>query len=163
MSSFVVIVLSSLSIFLVFLLSSVPSGLFPWVILFVLLLELGFSFCLYMFQRSSILSFLLVAVDFLSAFPVEFPTQVLLLLSLSLLLFEFFILASADGFSLEFEWQHVSSILSILADLNNPVVWVVSTHPLISKSPSPCTNPLVTVPGARITIGIVVVSYTFPG
>ena len=46
------------------------------------------------------------------------------------------------------------TLLSILADLNNAVVWMVSTHSLISKSSSPCTNPLVTVPSAPITIGI---------
>ena len=33
---------------------------------------------------------------------------------------------------------------------------MVSTRPLISKSSSPCTNPLLTVPGALITIGITV-------
>ena len=33
---------------------------------------------------------------------------------------------------------------------------MVSTRPLISKSSSPCTNPLVTVPRASITIGITV-------
>ena len=46
------------------------------------------------------------------------------------------------------------TLLSILADLNNAVVWIVSSRPLISKSPSPCTNPLVTVPNALIRIGI---------
>ena len=44
--------------------------------------------------------------------------------------------------------------LSILADLNYVVVWMVSTRALISKSPSPCTNLLVTVPRVPITIGI---------
>ena len=48
------------------------------------------------------------------------------------------------------------TLLSILADLNNAVVWMVSTHPLISKSSCPCTNPLVTVPSALITIRITV-------
>ena len=47
------------------------------------------------------------------------------------------------------------TLLNILADLNN-VVWMVSTRPLISKSSSPCINPLVTVPRAPITIGITV-------
>ena len=46
--------------------------------------------------------------------------------------------------------------LSILADLNNAVVWTVSTRPVISKYSSPCTNPLVTVPRAPITISIIV-------
>ena len=45
---------------------------------------------------------------------------------------------------------------SILADLNNVVDWMVSTRPLISKSFSPCTNLLVTVPRIPITIGITV-------
>ena len=48
-----------------------------------------------------------------------------------------------------------STLLSILIDLNN-AVWLISTQPLISMSSSPCTNPLVTVPSAPITIGITV-------
>ena len=52
--------------------------------------------------------------------------------------------------------QVFSTLLSILANLNNAVVWMVSTHPLISKSYSPCTNPLVTVLRALITIDIIV-------
>ena len=45
------------------------------------------------------------------------------------------------------------TLLSILAVLNNVVVWMVSTRPLTS---SPFNNPLVTVPNASITIGIIV-------
>ena len=45
-------------------------------------------------------------------------------------------------------------LLGILAELNNAVVWMVSIRPIISKSHSPCTNPLVTVPRALITVGI---------
>ena len=38
------------------------------------------------------------------------------------------------SFSLEFEWQQVSTtFLNVLADLNNTVVWMVPTRPLISK------------------------------
>ena len=48
------------------------------------------------------------------------------------------------------------TLLSIMADLNNAVVWMSSTRPLISKSSSPCTNPLVTIPSAPIAIGITV-------
>ena len=47
------------------------------------------------------------------------------------------------------------SLLAILADLNNAVFWMVSTRPLISKSSSPCTNPLVTMQSAPITISII--------
>ena len=50
---------------------------------------------------------------------------------------------------------HVSRILlSILADLSNTIVWMVSTRPFISKSSSPFIDPLVIVPRAPITIGI---------
>ena len=48
------------------------------------------------------------------------------------------------------------TLLSILADLNNAVVWMVSTCILISKSSSPCINPLVTLPSALLTTGITV-------
>ena len=48
------------------------------------------------------------------------------------------------------------TLLSILADLNNAVVWMISIRPVISKFSHPCTNPLVTVPSAPITIGITV-------
>ena len=74
-----------------------------------------------------------------------------------LLLLEFFTSALADGFSLGSEWQQVSrTLLSILAFLNNVVVWMVSTCPPTSKSSSPFSNPLITVPKALITIGIIV-------
>ena len=48
------------------------------------------------------------------------------------------------------------TLLSILAVLNNVVVWMLSIRPLTSKSSCPFNNPLVTVPNAPITIGIIV-------
>ena len=48
------------------------------------------------------------------------------------------------------------TLLSILAVLNNVVVWMVSTRPPTFKSSNPLSNPLVTVPNAPITIGIIV-------
>ena len=48
------------------------------------------------------------------------------------------------------------TFLSILAVLNNAVVWMVSTFPPASKSSSPFNNPLVAVPKTPITIGITV-------
>ena len=50
------------------------------------------------------------------------------------------------------------TLLSILAVLNNVVVWMVSTCPPTSKSSSPFNNPLVTVPNAPITIGVIITS-----
>ena len=46
------------------------------------------------------------------------------------------------------------TLLSILADLNNAVVWMVSTLPLISKSSTLFISPLLTQPRVPITIGI---------
>ena len=47
------------------------------------------------------------------------------------------------------------TFLSILAVFNNAVVWMVSTRPTTSKSSCPFNNPLVTVPKAPITMGII--------
>ena len=52
--------------------------------------------------------------------------------------------------------QVSKTLLSILSVLNNAVVWMVSTRPPTSKSPSPFNNPSVTVPKAPITISIIV-------
>ena len=66
---------------------------------------------------------------------------------------------------MDFHWSlsdskspHVSrTLLSILAVLNNAVIWIVSTHLPNSKSSRPMNNPLVTVPRAPITIGTIVI------
>ena len=52
--------------------------------------------------------------------------------------------------------QVSKTLLSILAVLNNAVVWMVSTRSPTSKFSRPFNNPLVTVPKAPITIGIIV-------
>ena len=52
------------------------------------------------------------------------------------------------------------TLLSILADLNNAVDWMVSTRSLISKFSSPFNNPSVTVPRAPITI-VIMVTFMF--
>ena len=46
------------------------------------------------------------------------------------------------------------TLLSILADPNNAVLWIVSTRPFISESSTFFINPLVTVPWPPIIIGI---------
>ena len=52
--------------------------------------------------------------------------------------------------------QLFKTLLNILAVLNNVVVWMVSTRLPTSKSSSPFSNLLVTVPNVPITIGIIV-------
>ena len=52
------------------------------------------------------------------------------------------------------------TLLSILANLNDAVVWIVSTRPLISKSSRPIINPFGTAPSAPVTIGITI-TFTF--
>ena len=55
----------------------------------------------------------------------------------------------------------VSSILfNILADLNNAIVWMISTSPFISKSSRPCTNYLVTLASKPVTI-VITVTFMF--
>ena len=58
----------------------------------------------------------------------------------------------SDSKSPQVSW----TLLSILAVLDNAVVWMVSTRPQTSNSSSPFNNPLVTVPKEPITIGIIV-------
>ena len=48
------------------------------------------------------------------------------------------------------------TLLSILAVLNNDVVWMLSTRPPTSRSSRPFNNSLITVPKAPITTGIIV-------
>ena len=52
------------------------------------------------------------------------------------------------------------TLLGILADINNTVVWRIPPRPLISKISSSCNNPLVTVPRAPVTI-VIIVTFIF--
>ena len=52
--------------------------------------------------------------------------------------------------------QVLRTLLSIMANLDNAIVWMVSTRPLISKSSSPFTQALWIVPSAPITTDITV-------
>ena len=101
-------------------------------------------------------------------FLVEFSFDVLVYPLLSilfyplriLLLLEFFTSASAVVFhrslSDSMSPQVSRSLLSILAFLNNVVIWMVSTRSPTSKSSSPFSNLLVTVTNAPITFGMIV-------
>ena len=80
MSYFVCIVLPFVDISLISLLSPELSGLFPQVVL-IFFLVLPFPFCSYTFQNLFVLPFWPVFVDFLSAFPAEFPILVLTVFS----------------------------------------------------------------------------------
>ena len=51
--------------------------------------------------------------------------------------------------------QFSRTLLSILVDLNNAVVWMISTCLLISTSSIPFTEPFVTLSSRRITICII--------
>ena len=60
------------------------------------------------------------------------------------------------------KFLHVSrTLLSILAVLNNVVVWMISTCPPTSKSSSPFSNPLVIVPNAPIGIIVTCMFHSF--
>ena len=88
---------------------------------------------------------------------------VFIIISIVLLLFtpwDVFLSVLADGLSLSLRDskspQVSRSLFSILAVLKNVVVRMVFTSPLIYKSSSLFSNPLVTVPNAPIMIGIIV-------
>ena len=69
---------------------------------------------------------------------------------------EFFTRVLADGLSLEFEWQQVSSSLQDSSQYS----WMISTRLPTSKSPSHFNHRLVTVPKTPITI-VMIVTFIF--
>ena len=91
-------------------------------------------------------------------------------LILSLLLFDSFesfshqrlLMVSPWGLSCSMSPQVSRTLLNILVDPNNAVIWMVSTRLLISKSSSLSTNHLVTVLRVPVTIGITV-TFMFHG
>ena len=81
----------------------------------------------------------------------------LLLLLLLFYSFEFFNTSVFHRSLSDSKSPYVSRTLhSILVDISNAVVWMVSTRPLNSKSSSLCTSPQVIAPSQSITIGITV-------
>ena len=98
----------------------------------------------------------------------DYDRQLLLyvfIIIIILLIWEFFQQAFADVFSTgvsDAKFPQVfRTLLRILADFNNAVVWMVSTRPLISKSSAPCTSPLVTVPKEPIIVDITVIFISY--
>ena len=84
---------------------------------------------------------------------------IIIIIIIVCLFWEFFTQSLADVFHLSLNGgkspNSSRTLLSILAVLSNLVVWMVSTH-LISMSANLCTDPLVTVSSAQVTIGIAV-------
>ena len=101
----------------------------------------------------------MVKFQLLARFPVVFLLLFSLLLSSFLLLVEFFASSLAGGHSSGLSDnkspQISRTLLSILPDIINAVVWIVTTRPVISTSTRHFTNALVTVPRAAVTIGII--------
>ena len=100
---------------------------------------------------------------------ITLPTQLCLVLyffsaNFAIIIIIIIIIYSSRVFhiSVSFHWslsdskspQVSKTLLSILADLNNTVVWMVSTRPLISNSSSFFNIPLVTIPRELIRISI---------
>ena len=91
-------------------------------------------------------------------------SQVLLLLFFIIIIIIYSLEFSHQCKLMVFHWRLSDSespqvsrtLLSILAVFNNAVVWMVSTRSPTSKSSRPFNNPLVTVPKAPITIGVIV-------
>ena len=70
--------------------------------------------------------------------------------------FEFFLLVLANGVRMSKYSQVSRTLLSILTDLNNAVVWMVSARPSISNTPNPLYQFLEDLYKATITTGITV-------
>ena len=84
--------------------------------------------------------------------------MIIIIIIIRVIIYSEFFYMSISWWSFTGVWMTTISmtLLSILAVLNNVVVWMVSTRPPTSKSSSPFNNPLVTVPKVPITISIIV-------
>ena len=104
--------------------------------------------CLWLIPRKTIQHTFIILLSFINA-RFYIISSYCVITIIVLLFWELFTPAWADSFSQESEWLQVSrTLLSILADLSNTAVWMVSTRTLISPS--------VTIPDAPITISITI-------
>ena len=122
----------------------------------------NFASCLFFFFLITMKSGLLAEIKWSVSMSKSHRICVLLLLSLLLLFLQRFsrqrsLMVFHRSLSDSKSPQVSRTLLSIFADLNDIVVCMLSTHPLISNSSSPFNNPLVTVTKAPITIGIIVI------
>ena len=83
-----------------------------------------------------------------------FPTSLSLLSSLLVFFVSFF--TPAWSLSDTKSPQVSRTLLNILTNLKNSVVWMVSLYPLTSHSSSPLSKPLEIIPTISITIGITI-------
>ena len=120
------------------------------------ILQILFSFFLLIIMRSGLLAGIRWSVCMLKSHRSLCESLLLLLLLLLFSLRVFHV--SFNWWSFTGVWVTASFLKSpeLFSVFNNAVVWMVSTRPPTSKSASPFSNPLVTVPNAPITIGIIV-------
>ena len=129
-SCFVCIIWSCLDILFVFLLSPLPSAIFPRIVCFNCCVAFSFSSQHIPGIFPSLIFFVCCHRFFYLCFQFNYH----------LFLFEFFTPVLGDSFhgslSDSKSAQVSRTLLSILTDRNNAVVWMVSTRPVISKSSS---------------------------
>ena len=91
---------------------------------------------------------------------IVFVIIIVIIIIIIIIIIVIIIITTSGEFLMVLNWslskslQVSKTLLSILADLNNAVVWMFITCPLISKSFCPIINPSATVARAPITIGI---------
>ena len=131
--------------------------------LLIIMTRTRWSACMFKFHRIFCVSFSwiyiglcspfvrMVKFQFLSQLPMDYIAHPVVYYYYYYYTLRFSPISVVDGLSLKFDSHPVSrTLLSILAVLNNAVVCIAYTRPLISKSSCPFTKHLITVPKAPI-------------